>query len=89
MQTKLALAALSIAVVGCASSNSDVAPTHRWATDAQVSQVQYRNDHARCQTTANLDSSTRELATSSPEYAAYSACMTTSGYELTAYNAPR
>lgn len=89
MKTTLALVALSLAAVGCASSNQDTAPTHRWATDAQVSQVQYRNDHARCQSAARIDSSTRELATSSPEYAAYSACMTTSGYELTAYNAPR
>lgn len=89
MNTKLVLAALSLAVVGCAGSNPSVTPTHRWATEAQVSQVQYRNDHARCQTTANINSATRELATNSPEYSAYSACMTTSGYELTAYNAPR
>ncbi len=89
MKTKLMLAALSLTAAGCASNNPNTTPTHRWATEAQVSQVQYRNDHARCQTMASIDPTTRELAISSPEYTAYSACMTTSGYELTAYNAPR
>ncbi len=89
MKTKVITAALSLAVFGCSSSDQNATPTHRWATEQQVSQMQYRNDHARCQSAANIDPTTRELTTASPEYAAYSACMTTSGYELTAYNAPR
>ncbi len=82
----ISLSALTLLLAaGCATTSSSKAPTHRWASAEVVDEVQYRNDHARCQTQANISDSSQELDANSPAFAAYSQCMTSRGYELTAY----
>lgn len=80
--TAIACAGLVLAAAGCTSQST--APTHRWASSDAVNQAQYRNDHARCQAEANITDA-RKLDSQGAEFAAYSQCMTSRGYELTAY----
>lgn len=78
----LTAAVIGLFASGCA--NTDSAPTHRWASSDAVNEAQYRSDHARCQSHANINDA-RRLDASSEAFAAYKQCMSTSGYELTAY----
>ena len=78
--------AVSLFLAGCMSDSSSQAPTHRWAsTGGAADEIQYRNDHARCQAKANIGDDQRKLNPASPAFAAYSQCMNDHGYELTAY----
>ncbi|MEM9620312.1 MAG: hypothetical protein AAF993_01600 [Pseudomonadota bacterium] len=85
MYKSISLALATIIVAGCASTQAPT-PTHRWASTEDADRIQYQNDHAKCQATAKVPGSRAELATDSPEFAAYRQCMNSRGYVLTAYN---
>lgn len=70
---------------GCAGSNGSQGPTHRWESTTAADEVQYRNDHARCQSQANAQATDTAFAADSQDFAQYKQCMVSRGYELTAY----
>ena len=86
MKKLITLGFISLLAGGCMSAPSTSAPTHRWASTTAADELQYRNDHARCQAKADIEGSDRALDSSSPAFQAYKRCMNNRGYELTAYN---
>ncbi len=79
-----ALGAAAVLCIGCSAVETQ-APTHRWAGNHAADSVQYHNDHAVCQAEAGIETLTRALDAGSPLFAAYKQCMTSRGYQLTAY----
>jgi len=71
---------------GCANTSSTSAPTHRWESTTAATEVQYRNDHARCQANAQAGAAEDSFAADSETFAVYKQCMMNRGYELTAYS---
>ena len=78
------LAAITVAGFACTTPETN-APTHRWAGNHAADSVQYHQDHAYCRTEAGIDTNTRAMSAQSPEFADYKQCMTSRGYQLTAY----
>lgn len=77
------LGVISLLAVGCTTQTTQ-SPTHRWQATHVADEVQYRNDHARCQQQAELVGN-EALDSQSPAFDAYKQCMNTKGYVLTAY----
>ena len=86
MKQSIGILLLVGCAIGCTNTTSSQAPTHRWASTGAASEIQYRNDHARCQTRAAVDQGADEFDANSPAFTAYKQCMMDSGYQLTAYN---
>lgn len=87
MQTLLkfgAVIGLGAVMMGCAVSGTQ-APTHRWESTAAADEIQYRQDHARCQAQAQAGQDNVEFRVESPAFASYKQCMNNRGYVLTAY----
>ena len=86
MKKVMIAGAVSLSMSGCMSDSGGQAPTHRWAsTSGAADEIQYRNDHARCQAQAKIGEDQSQLDSASPAFAAYKQCMNSHGYELTAY----
>jgi len=86
MNQLIAAALLAIFVAGCMSASTSSTPTHRWASTDAANEIQYRNDHARCQAEANIGAGDNAFDAASPGFAAYKQCMNSRGYVLTAYH---
>jgi hypothetical protein len=85
MKQTLLMILLAGFATGCMSSNSTQSPTHRWESTTAADEVQYRNDHARCQMQADTQSHNKAYEAASQSFVAYKQCMVNRGYELTAY----
>jgi len=72
-----------VLLAGCASSGQQH-PTHRWVSTVNSNSAEYRADNSRCMREISGDSTQREFAVNTPEYALYVQCMNAQGYELTA-----
>ncbi|XOV81638.1 MAG: hypothetical protein ACFHXK_12225 [bacterium] len=83
-QTVLMILVAGLAA-GCMTSNTTQAPTHRWESTTAADEVQYRNDHARCQQQADAQANSRAFEADSETFVTYKQCMVNRGYELTAY----
>lgn len=70
---------------GCAATQNNTAPTHRWVSSEVVSEMEYARDHQRCLAEAGVTGSARRLDASDSSYAGYTSCMNSQGYELTAF----
>jgi hypothetical protein len=86
MQRMVAVVLVSGLAVGCGSTSTSQAPTHRWASNGGANEIQYRGDHARCQADAQIEADAVALNSNSPEFERYKQCMKDSGYELMAYS---
>ena len=82
----VAISLVLAVAAGCANSPQQAAPTHRWASDEAVSAVRYRQDHARCLVTADMQADETSYSADSNEFKTYRQCMNNSGYVLTAAN---
>ena len=71
---------------GCMNTSPNNAPTHRWESTSAADEVQYRNDHAKCQMQANASGDMTEFEADSPTFVSYKQCMNNRGYVLTAYS---
>ena len=85
MKQTLMIILLAGLATGCMNSTSTQSPTHRWESTTAADEVQYRKDHARCQTQANAASVNKAYEAGSEGFAVYKQCMVNRGYELTAY----
>lgn len=84
-QTLLIFTLVGLAA-GCANTSSSSTPTHRWESTSAATEVQYRNDHARCQANAQASVDSGKFDAESETFAVYKQCMMNRGYELTAYS---
>ena len=90
---KLWVAVIAVATVcGCATTAVDnQRPTHRWVTEADVSQARYNFDRTQCRVEMGdedqAEDAVREigLRRSDPGFAAYQLCMEQRGYQLATY----
>ncbi len=89
MKQTLTILLLAGIAAGCANTSNQNTPTHRWESTNAATEVQYRNDHARCQANASAVASDDTFAADSETFAVYKQCMMNRGYELTAYNSGR
>jgi hypothetical protein len=85
MKQTLLMILLAGLATGCMTSNNTQNPTHRWESTTAADEVQYRNDHARCQMQADTQSDIKAYEAGSQSFVAYKQCMVNRGYELTAY----
>lgn len=85
MKQTLLIILLAGMATGCMTSNSNQGPTHRWESTTAADEVQYRNDHARCQAQADAQIDKQAYEADSQTFVAYKQCMVNRGYELTAY----
>lgn len=89
MMKILGVAAIAALASGCAATQPTSAPTHRWVSSEVVSEMEYARDHQRCLDQAGITGSTRRLDSTNGDYAGYTRCMTSQGYELTAFAGSR
>ena len=90
---KLWVAAIVVAAVcGCATTAVDnQRPTHRWVTEADVSQARYNFDRTQCRVGMGDEDQAKDVAhelglrRSDPEFVAYQLCMERRGYQLATY----
>jgi hypothetical protein len=87
MKQTITILLLAGLAAGCAGTSGSSAPTHRWESTNAATEVQYRNDHARCQSKAKAGSNGGTFDAESDAFAVYKQCMVNQGYELTAYAA--
>ena len=85
MKQSLVIILLAGLATGCVTSNGTQSPTHRWESTTAADEVQYRNDHARCQQLADRQADSKTYEAGSETFVAYKQCMVNRGYELTAY----
>ena len=89
MRKILGVAAIAALASGCAATQTNSAPTHRWVASEVVTEMEYARDHQRCLSKAGINGSARALDPSNGRYADYTSCMNSQGYELTASAATR
>ncbi len=85
MRNLILLLLVSGGVAACGNGAPAQAPTHRWVSNDAADQIQYRNDHARCETMANVDATNGRYEADSDTFAIYKRCMVERGYQLTAH----
>ena len=68
MKKLIIAGAVSLSLAGCMSDSGGQAPTHRWAsTSGAADEIQYRNDHARCQAQASIGEDQSQLDSAEPQ----------------------
>lgn len=90
---KMWMASIAVATIcGCATAPVDnQRPTHRWVTEADVSQARYNFDRTQCRAEAGSGGQAQDVVEgpgvrrSDPEFAAYQLCMEGRGYQLATY----
>ena len=80
-----AVVLVGFALSACVQTSTQNAPTHRWEAAGAADEVQYRNDHARCQAQAELNGESKAYDAQNEQFVEYKQCMTNRGYVLTAY----
>lgn len=79
----LILAAFSVAIVGCATTQAPE-PTHYWESSNSASSNAYRNDNSQCGDLTEM-TPTAPMAAGTDSFDAYRACMIERGYVLRTY----